>query len=1168
MKNIFFVAFWLFSSLFCTSQDILRPSELVDHALKSSTPAPISLFSISPVQSRSALPSELKEYTILSLDKNVSRRVLSSELPFITIQLPQAGRTDITLDLVEVSPLAQDFVVRVAPEMKVVKVNPGKHYRGIIRGQSKSIAAISIFDNEVMGIIAHPNASGNMVLGNLADQPELILYQDDQILNKLANTCATVDSGNPYDLRQLEDHGGDGERALTDCVRLYLEVDNDIYINKGSNNANVTSYVTGLFNQVSALYTNEQINTVVSEIVIWSTPSPYNATTSIGMLNAFTAYRQGFNGDLAQLLSYKATGGVAYVDGLCRSNPDNSMSYAGISSSYQNVPTYSWSVEVCTHEFGHLFGSQHTHACVWNGNGTSIDGCYAPEGNCGSGPIPTNGGTIMSYCHLTNAGINFANGFGSQPGSVIRNKVIAASCLQACAGGGGGGGTPTCTQNQLTLTLRLDNYPSETTWNIKNTAGTILYSGGGYTTPNSTQTIALCLPTACFTFTINDAYGDGICCAYGQGFYNIKQGANTLISGGTFGATEAKSFCASGTSTAPTCTDGIQNGQETGVDCGGPTCPACPTCTDGIKNGLETSIDCGGPTCPACPTCTDGIKNGLETGVDCGGPTCPACPTCTDGVQNGQETGVDCGGPQCSPCGNGGNNGNVQITNLSGHYFETDWNGWIDGGIDCYRYVGSLSPEGQYSIRLRDNEAEFSAMTSSDYILNTYDSVTVEFKFRAVSFEPGKDFWLRYFNGSAWTTVKTFVSGTDFVNDVLYTKKVKISGPLAPLAKFRFQSDADDNSDNVYIDAVVIKGYKTLGVTTTCTDGIQNGQETGIDCGGPTCPACPTCNDGIQNGQETGVDCGGPLCGACSSCTDGIQNGQETGVDCGGPLCSACPSCTDGVQNGQETGIDCGGPNCSPCGTGGGGGSTTTLTGHYFETGWDGWIDGGVDCYRYVGIQSPEGQYSIRLRDNSVEASAMTSPLYNLAQYNSAIITFKFKAEGMEAGEDFFVQYSNGSTWTTIATFVSGTSFENGIIYTVNATRSGLHNNASFRIVCDGTENDDIIYIDAVVITATQGSLLPGSTVVAEVTTPVPPTPAVGSSDIKAFPNPVTGVLTITSKAKILDLTVRSITGREISKISVDGESAQIEMGHLMNGIYLITITDERGTYTKRIIKQ
>lgn len=98
----------------------------------------------------------------------------------------------------------------------------------------------------------------------------------------------------------------------------------------------------------------------------------------------------------------------------------------------------------------------------------------------------------------------------------------------------------------------------------------------------------------------------------------------------------------------------------------------------------------------------------------------------------------------------------------------------------------------------------------------------------------------------------------------------------------------------------------TITVTTatcgpTCTDGIQNGTETGVDCGG-TCVPC-TCTNGIQDGTETGIDCGGS-CNPCTSCYDGIQNGTETGVDCGGscPLicttnsgtvsstCGACPT--------------------------------------------------------------------------------------------------------------------------------------------------------------------------------------------------------------------------------------------------------------------------------------
>lgn len=49
------------------------------------------------------------------------------------------------------------------------------------------------------------------------------------------------------------------------------------------------------------------------------------------------------------------------------------------------------------------------------------------------------------------------------------------------------------------------------------------------------------------------------------------------------------------------------------------------SCNDGIKNGTETGIDCGGDCIP-CATCVDGIQNGNEEGVDCGGD-CPACPT-------------------------------------------------------------------------------------------------------------------------------------------------------------------------------------------------------------------------------------------------------------------------------------------------------------------------------------------------------------------------------------------------------------------------------------------------------------------------------------------------------------------------------------------------------------
>jgi len=73
--------------------------------------------------------------------------------------------------------------------------------------------------------------------------------------------------------------------------------------------------------------------------------------------------------------------------------------------------------------------------------------------------------------------------------------------------------------------------------------------------------------------------------------------------------------CLTTCTTGSTCSDGQQNGNETGIDCGGPDCPVCPTCTDGVLNGNETQIDCGGPDCTAC-SCTDKIGLSIIINTD------------------------------------------------------------------------------------------------------------------------------------------------------------------------------------------------------------------------------------------------------------------------------------------------------------------------------------------------------------------------------------------------------------------------------------------------------------------------------------------------------------------------------------------------------------------------
>lgn len=866
-KFLLFVFFM--TSLVCFSQQI-KPAELVKAQSQNSSFIKVNPFEFNG-NSRNNLPEEIKEYSILKLSKDGLKSILSNTASNFEFTVPISERSSLQLQLVEVH--FNDLIIRESSG-KQVKYQGGRHFRGIVKGQESSLVAISVFEDDVMGFISEERSSGNLVLGKMEDgRDEFILYKDKDLLKSKAFECGTSEGIEKYEAHELEnnDHG----RALSECVRMYFEVDYNIYQSKGNNTTQTSNYVTGLYNQVATLYSNEQINTTISEIFIWTATSPYTGSTSSAMLNQFTAYRNGFNGNIAMLLSYSASGGIAYVNTLCNSNPDYRMSFSSISSSYSTVPTYSWSVEVVTHEFGHLLGSQHTHACAWNGNNTAIDGCYESEGSCPNPPIPSGGGTIMSYCHLTSAGINFNLGFGSQPGNLIRTKVTNATCLDDCPGSTPpsctdgiqngnetgvdcGGSCPPCntgcSSNTGTLTLKLDNYPSETTWNIKNSAGASLYSGGPYNSPNAIITVALCLPNGCYTFNIFDTYGDGICCSYGQGYYNVVVNGTTVATGGQFTFSDTKSFCLN-TNNTPTCTDGIKNGNETGIDCGG-SCPACPTCTDGIKNGNETGVDCGG-SCPVCPTCTDGVKNGNETGIDCGG-SCPACPTCTDGIKNGNETGVDCGGtcppcnnppsctdgikngnetgvdcggscPACPSCTDGVQNGNETGidcggscpacpssggTVLGAYYFETGWDSWVDGGDDALRYQGNRSYEGNYSISLRDNSLAISSMTSPVYNGLNYLSMSVKFNFYAYSMESGEDFWLQYSSngGSSWTTVGSYVNGTNFNNNTFYESTVVLNSSSTAFTnniKFRFVCDASTNTDLVYIDAVIIKGFTT-----------------------------------------------------------------------------------------------------------------------------------------------------------------------------------------------------------------------------------------------------------------------------------------------------------------------------------------------------------------------
>jgi hypothetical protein len=527
----------------------MRPSDLVEARIKNNvTFKSIHLFARAP-----ELRSEPQVVNGIWMFLNMASIIpLQRERPqALSLPLPNADGTMMELELVKVDILSADFAVQFSQQSNTaVSTFNGLFYQGRIKGRPESMAAISIFNNEVTGVISTPE-EGNRILGHYkgADPRLHLLHADEQMAERPDFNCLSPD--NEIEYRPEDLRAQPGLRSAAPCVRLYLEVDNDIFKDKGGQDGTL-QYVTGMFNQVAALYANENISLSLSQVFIWNSTSPYSGSDTYTLLTQFQRTRTSFNGDAAELITYKAGGGIAVVDGLCRPYNSFKMGVAGVGRFYSNLPTYSFSVMVVAHELGHILGSQHTHACVWNGNNTAIDACTGyTEGNCSATErTPAGGGTIMSYCHVNAVGINFSKGFGAQPGNLIRNRIAAATCLQVCTtdggGGGGGGVNNNATCGNITFQMTLDLFGSETTWEIINPAGVAVEKGGPYVDKTLGQKIErkVCLPYGCYVLKIYDKRSDGICCAYGDGSYRLLDANNVEITkGAVFGSQALANFC-------------------------------------------------------------------------------------------------------------------------------------------------------------------------------------------------------------------------------------------------------------------------------------------------------------------------------------------------------------------------------------------------------------------------------------------------------------------------------------------------------------------------------------------------------------------------------------------------------------------------------------------------
>ena len=307
-------------------------------------------------------------------------------------------------------------------------------YAGQLNDDENSLVTMTIFDNHISIMVSSDNLN-------------IELYKDSDHYTWLESQKPEVSLGCATPEEDLYVARSNHSRSQADCIELLIEVDYAMYQANGSNSTTATNWATSIFNSVSTIYSNEGVPLSLRTLVINNSPDNYTDDLVIA-LNEFVAkYNGGFNGQIAYLMSGTPLGGGISqgIGGYCNAvsaYPGPFAISGDMTVPAASYPTYSYNVMIVSHELGHVMGLRHTHACVWNGNNTQIDDCgnvvandngNTPEGqSCfdENNPIlPGSNGTIMSRCDLLSGNaINLASGFGPEPGALLFNNFINASC--------------------------------------------------------------------------------------------------------------------------------------------------------------------------------------------------------------------------------------------------------------------------------------------------------------------------------------------------------------------------------------------------------------------------------------------------------------------------------------------------------------------------------------------------------------------------------------------------------------------------------------------------------------------------------------------------------------------------------------------------------------------
>ena len=384
---------------------------------------------------------------------------------------------------------------------------------------------------------------------------------------------------------------------------------------------------------------------------------------------------------------------------------------------------------------------------------------------------------------------------------------------------------------------------------------------------------------------------------------------------------------------------------------------------------------------------------------------------------------------------------------------------------------------------------------------------------------------------------------------------------IKELQVFTIPSAACDDGDPCTVNDVIDQNCNCVGTfTDSDNDGVCDandlcaGSDDSVDVdndGTPDgCDNCTTSGQSCDDGDQCTVN---DVYDQNCNCTGNFVDADNDGVCVGDDANDNDPCIPD-----NKLDPSCGAPSC------------TTVSNESFESALGIWNLGGNDA-SIILVNAKTGTSSARLRDDSGNASSIFTDALDLSSFSEGTISFSCFPSSMEAGEDFFLEYSiNGGSYTTIQIWVSGTDFQNFTRFEANVSipSTAISSATRFRLRCDASANNDRVFIDDLIIEmcsgaasftqmndASFGFIKDQSTTVID---------GVSVAEIKIFPNPFLANISIefqdASKRQPYQVSMYNSVGQQVfdSKQLID-KVFTIDIDEELSGIYFIYIRDESG---------